>query len=122
MSLSEGAGQGPLAGTLVRQGTHVLLVKVKGHVLPVKGHSLSRLHQLPVAQGTGATVAAQRHCLNSAKGTGPTVVAAPTWKRPRPAPSGTASPLEPLDALSRVEEGFTSSVATPYWMWPGHRC
>ena len=58
--------------------------------LPVKGHLLRRVHQLPVAKGTRATVAA-----------------APTWKRTLPAPSGSASPLEPLDTLSYVKEGFT---------------
>ena len=58
--------------------------------LPVKGHPLRRVHQLPVAKGTRATVAA-----------------APTWKRTLPAPSGSASPLEPLDTLSYVKEGFT---------------
>ena len=46
--------------------------------LPVKGHPLRRVHQLPVAKGTGTTVAA-----------------APTWKRTLPAPSGITSPLEP---------------------------
>ena len=46
--------------------------------LPVKGHSLRRVHLLPVAKGTGAKVAA-----------------ATTWKRTLPAPRGTTSPLEP---------------------------
>ena len=46
--------------------------------LPVKGHLLRKVHQLPLAKGTGATVAA-----------------APTWKRSLPAPSGMSSPLKP---------------------------
>ena len=46
--------------------------------LPVKGHPPRRVHQLPVAKGTGATVAA-----------------APTWKRTPPAPSGIVPPLDP---------------------------
>ena len=46
--------------------------------LPVKGHPPRRVHQLPVAKGTGATVAA-----------------APTWKRTLPAPSGIVPPLDP---------------------------
>ena len=40
--------------------------------LPVKGHSLRRVHQLPVAKGTEA----------------PTIAAAPTWRRTLPAPRG----------------------------------
>ena len=46
--------------------------------LPVKGHPPRRVHQLPVAKGTGTTVAA-----------------GPTWQRTLPAPSGIASPLDP---------------------------
>ena len=72
--------------------------------LPLKGHSLRRVHQ-PGACRQGATVAA----------------APRRWN--------------PLDALSRVEEGVTSTVVTPsrtvvtssvvtrtpYRMWPGLR-
>ena len=47
--------------------------------LPINGHPLRTVPQLPVAKGTGTTVAA-----------------APTWKRTLPAPSGITSPLEPL--------------------------
>ena len=46
--------------------------------LPVKGHPPRRVHQLPIAKGTGTTVAA-----------------GPTWQRTLPAPSGIASPLDP---------------------------
>ena len=45
--------------------------------LQVKGHLLKKVHQLPVAKGTGATVAA-----------------APTWRRTLPASSGIASQLK----------------------------
>ena len=60
--------------------------------LPVKGHSLRRVHQLPVAIGTGAMVAA-----------------APTWNRTLSASSGIASVLEPPRCSAAR---FTSSVVT----------
>ena len=78
--------------------------------LPVKGHSLRRVHQLPVAKGTGATVAAQH---------------APTWKITLAASSGIAaaiaSPLEtPRRTVTRRERVHLFIGETR--MWPGHRC
>ena len=63
--------------------------------LPDKGHSLRRTHKLPVAKGTGAAVASAQSLLEF-------------FQHPAALPRS----WNPLDALSCVEEGFTSSVVT----------
>ena len=77
--------------------THLLTSRGMMMGLLVKGHSLRRDHQLPVAKGTGATVAA-----------------APTWKGLSKHPVVLPCRRNPLDALPCVEEGFTFSVVTQY--------
>ena len=68
----------PSPPTPLHRDTHRLTSRGMMMGPPVMGHQPRRVHQLPVAKGTGTTV-----------------VAAPTWKRTLTAPSGIASPLDP---------------------------